>query len=187
MEFPEKSADSTAPRRSDLKAKEANCGIPNTCTRVVPVWLLLLDNIPTLGLFLLGAVLSGMLWRPLAIAILLYDLLAIIMFWGLICRYCQHFDTKACPCGYGIIAPKYFRKEGGKSFREVFRKNIFIMFPCWFVPLGVGVYLLATRSSREILIVFLSFVVLGFLIIPAISRFLGCKGCNLREECPWMS
>ena len=167
--------------------EDANCGIPNTCERAVPAWLILLDNIPTLALFLLGAVLLGILWRPLAIGILLYDLLAVVMFWGLICRHCHHFDTKACPCGYGMVAPKYFKKREGKNFREVFKKNIIIMFPCWFGPLGVGAYLLYARFSRELLIIFLMFVVVGFILIPAISRFVGCKGCDLKKECPWMA
>jgi hypothetical protein len=187
MEFSEKSAEFASPKGSYPRAENANCGIPNACTRVVPLWLLMLDNIPTLGLFLLGAILLGRLWWPLAIGILLYDLLAIVMFWGLICRYCQHFNTKACPCGYGIIAPKFFRKEEGRNFGEVFRKNIWIVFPCWFIPLGVGVYLLANKLTSEILVVFISFIVLGFLLIPAISKFVGCKGCTLKKECPWMS
>ncbi len=187
MEFSEKSGDSFAAVNPDLMADGANCGIPNACARVVPAWLLLLDNIPTLGLFVLGAVLLWMLWPPLAIAILAYDLLSIVLFWGRICRYCKHFDTKACPCGYGVLAPRLFHKKEAKSFRDVFRKNIVIMFPCWFIPLGVGGYLFASKYSWEILTVFLSFIVLGFVLIPAISKFVGCKGCNLKEECPWMS
>lgn len=170
-----------------LKADEANCGIPNACERVVPAWLVLLDNIPTLGLFVLGAILLGILWWPLAILMLLYDFLSIVMFWGLICRHCQHFNTRACPCGYGIIAPKYFQRMEVRSFREVFRKNITIMFPCWFVPLGAGAYLLHAKFSREILVIFVSFAVVGFILIPAIARFVGCKGCDLKKDCPWMT
>jgi hypothetical protein len=165
----------------------ANCGIPNSCERTVSAWLILLDNIPTAGLFMLGALLLGTLWWPLAIAILLYDFLAIILFWGLICRHCQHFGTKACPCGYGLVAPRFFNKLGCNNFREVFRKNIIIMFPCWFIPLGVGAYLLLARFSPAILILFLLFVIVGFIVIPAISRLVGCRRCDLKKECPWMA
>jgi len=170
-----------------INPEDANCGIPNACERTVPAWLILLDNIPTLGLFMLGAILAGILWWPLAIIILLYDFLAIVMFWGLICRHCLHFDTKACPCGYGLVAPRYFKKLEGKNFREVFRKNIIIMFPSWFIPLGVGIYLLFARFSQPTLMIFLVFLVVGFILIPAISRFVGCKGCDLQKECPWMA
>jgi hypothetical protein len=168
-------------------AQDTNCGIPNTCARIVPAWLILLDNIPTLSLFILGALLFGILWWPLSIIILGYDSLAVIMFWGLICRHCQHFDTKACPSGYGRVAPRYFNRLGGKNFREVFRKNIVIMIPCWIAPLGVGTYLLLARFSQAILILYLSFAAVGFILIPPISRLAGCKGCDLRKKCPWIT
>lgn len=170
-----------------MESETANCNIHNSCERIVPSWLVLLDNIPTAGMFILGAVLAGIVWWPLAIPMMLYNLASIILFWKLICRYCQHFGTRACPCGYGIIAARYFdRKEGG-GFRKIFRKNIAIMYPCWLVPLGAGVYLLYTRFSRDILLIFLAFIIVGFVLIPAISRFVGCKGCDLKEQCPWMT
>jgi len=170
-----------------MVSENADCGIHNACERVVPTSLILLDNVPTLFMFLLGAILLGIVWWPLAIPMLLYDFAAIVMFWGRICPYCQHFETRACPCGYGIIAPKYFKRKEGKNFREVFRKNIIIMFPCWFLPLGAGIYLLYYHYSFQILIIFLAFALVAFILIPAISKFVGCKGCDLKEQCPWMS
>jgi len=61
------------------------------------------------------------------------------------------------------------------------------MYPCWFIPLGTGIYLLYARFSRDLLMIFVAFVIVGFVMIPAISRFVGCKGCDLKEQCPWMS
>jgi hypothetical protein len=169
-----------------LKIENADCSIHNSCERVVPGWLILLDNLPTLIMFILGAVIAGLLWRPLAILMLLYDFSSIVMFWSFICRHCHHLGSRACPCGYGIMASKYFKKIEGSNFRKVFRKNIFIMYPCWFIPFGSGIYLLCNGSSR-VLPVFISFVIVGFILIPAISRFVGCKGCELKKECPWMT
>jgi hypothetical protein len=60
------------------------------------------------------------------------------------------------------------------------------MYPCWFIPFGVGIYLLCT-GFPNVLPLFISFVVVGFILIPAISRFVGCKGCELKKECPWMT
>jgi hypothetical protein len=170
----------------DMKIENENCSINDACGRVVPMWLILLDNIPTAAMFLLGAAIAGMVWWPLAIFMLLYNLSSIVMFWGFICRHCPHFGTQACPCGYGAIAPRYFNKKEGSNFRKIFRKNIAIMYPCWFFPFGAGIYLLCTRFSNDILVIFLAFCVIGFVLIPVISKFVGCKGCNIKDQCPWM-
>jgi hypothetical protein len=170
-----------------MKNNGNDCGIHNACERVVPTWLVLLENISTAIMFLLGAMLIGMIWWPLAIFMLIYNLSSVVMFWAFICRYCQHFGTRACPCGYGVIAAKYFDQKEGSNFRSVFRKNIAIMYPCWFIPLGSGMYLLYARYSSNILMTFVAFIIVGFVMIPAISRFVGCKECNIKEQCPWMS
>jgi hypothetical protein len=167
--------------------ENVNCNIHDTCERIVPAWLVLIDNIPTAVLFVLGAILAALVSWPLAILLTLYNLASIVMFWGRICPHCPHFGTRACPCGYGVIAEKYFGKKDASDFRRVFRTNIAIMFPAWFIPLGVGIYLLYTRYSRDILALFVAFAIVGFILIPAISRFVGCKGCTLKDQCPWMT
>jgi hypothetical protein len=137
-------------------------------------------------MFILGAAIVGFIWKPLAIIMLLYNFSSIIMFWALICRHCHHFGTRACPCGYGVMAAKCFRKRDGGNFRKIFKKNILIMYPCWFVPFVVGIYLLYI-GNPNILPLFIAFAVVGFILIPAISKFVGCKGCELKKECPWMT
>ena len=170
-----------------MKSNSTNCNIHDACERVVPSWLVLLDNIPTAVLFVLGAVLVGFVWWPLAVFMMIYNLASIVMFWGFICRYCQHFNTRACPCGYGVVAARCFGRREGGNFRKIFRKNIAIMYPCWFIPFGAGVYLLCTRFSKDVLAIFVAFAIVGFVLIPAISRFVGCKGCELKDQCPWMT
>lgn len=164
-----------------------DCGIPDACERIVPTWLIVLDNAPTVVMFLLG---SAIIWRinPLfSILFLIYCGLSIILFWRLICPWCHHFGTSGCPCGYARIAARFFKRREGREFRRVFRQNIVVVFPCWFVPLGVGICLLWTRFSPALLSLFLAFCVIGFLMIPVISRFVGCESCNIKDECPWMS
>ena len=156
------------------------------CGRIVSVRLILLDNIPTAVLFLLGAALTGMVWWPLGILMLLYNVSSIVMFWGLICTYCPHFGSRACPCGYGTIAPRFFTRKEGSDFRKVFRKNIAIMYPCWFLPFIAGIYLLCTEFSAFVLTILIAFSIIGFVLIPLISRFVGCKGCEIKDQCPWM-
>jgi hypothetical protein len=38
-----------------------------------------------------------------------------------------------------------------------------------------------------ILYLTISFVVIGFIIIPVISKQVGCKNCEIKEDCPWMT
>jgi hypothetical protein len=172
------------------KEEEAHCGIPNTCERIVPNWLVLLDNVPTVSMFIIGAVLVWLIWWPLSVLFLAYCASSIVLFWALICPHCHHYGSRACPCGYGVMAPRFFESRLGKSdrsFREVFRKNIAIMFPCWIVPFVAGAYLMATAFTMLVLVLFVLFCVVGFALIPAISRFVGCKDCEIKDDCPWIT
>ena len=164
-----------------------DCGIPVECERVIPGWLIALDNAPTAVMIALGTALLWLTWWPLAVAFLVYSGLSIVLFWRLICPYCHHYDTRACPCGYGAVAPRFFERREGLEFRAVFRQRIVIMFPVWFLPLGAGVFLLWSEFSWPVAGLLAAFCVVGFALIPAISKFVGCKGCEIKDECPWMT
>ncbi len=166
---------------------DANCGIPHACGRVVPFSTILLDNLPTAALFALGACLLSPFGLPAALGYLAYCLLAIVLFWRLICPHCQHFGTRQCPCGYGVVAARFFRRREGEDFRTVFARNIGIMFPCWFVPAGFGAYLLWRDPGAGRVALFAAFCLLGFVAIPLIAKLVGCRGCEIRDQCPWMS
>lgn len=198
-EAPSESSQTTLGTSSPASASQAGagrearneaatqCGVPRTCQRVVPRWLVLLDNLPTLALFLLGAALMARVWRPLGLVFLLYCGLTIVAFWGRICVHCHHFGTRACPCGYGVLAPRLFKWKGDRNFRQVFRRNIVILFPCWFLPPIAGAWLLTAGFSWGLASLLGVFCVTGFLMIPLISKYVGCRGCGLRNRCPWMS
>jgi len=147
----------------------------------------LLDNIPTLLLFLLGFLIIYEVSLPGAIVFGTYALFSIVWFWAKICPYCHHYDTLACPCGYGAISANIFRRRDFKLFKKVFRRNIVVQFPNWFIPFAVAIYLLMTKYSTEILILTILFSLIGFVIIPVISKQVGCKNCEIKEDCPWMA
>jgi hypothetical protein len=86
-----------------------------------------------------------------------------------------------------VIAPRFFRRKTGTDFKQVFRHNIAIMFPCWFVPAGVGAWLLYARFSTGSLVLFCAFCFVGFVAIPLIAKFVGCRNCDLKNDCPWMA
>ena len=161
-------------------------GVATPCEKVVPTWQILLNNTPTAVMFVLGGTLLGLIWWGFSIVFLLYCGLAIVLFWRLICSHCHYFNTRACPCGYGIISARLFRPQRGKDFHKVFRRNIGIMFPCWFIPLGGGIYLLWSDFSWPVLGLFLAFCVVGFVLIPGLSKLIGCRECDQKDDCPWM-
>ncbi len=156
-------------------------------TRRIPLWLVLLDNIPTLLLFILGVLIIYGLSPLFSILFGVYTLFSVVWFWGKICPYCHHYGTYACPCGYGAISPKFFSRKDSKSFKKVFRRNLVIVFPNWFVPFGVALYLLLTHYTTYLLVLTIIFSVIGFIIIPFISKEVGCKNCEIRDDCPWMA
>lgn len=155
--------------------------------RKIPVWLVLLDNIPTLILIVLGFMIVYKVSTGGAFFFGLYAIFSIVWFWARICPYCNHFDTYACPCGYGKVSAWIFKRKDNKSFRKVFRKNIAIQFPNWFIPVAVAIYLISTDYSKEILYLTISFALTGFVVIPGISKLVGCRNCEIKEDCPWMT
>jgi hypothetical protein len=156
-------------------------------SRNIPLWLVLLDNLPTLLLFIMGFLIINLISTTGAVIFAIYAFISVVWFWARICPYCHHFGTLACPCGYGIISFKLFKKKDPGSFQKVFKRNILIVFPNWFVPLGVAFYLLITAYTTQVLILTIIFTLIGFIIIPAISKQVGCKNCEIKEDCPWMT
>jgi hypothetical protein len=170
-----------------LEKNAADCGIPAVCERIVPAWLVILDNAPTLVMFFLGSALIWKIHPVFSVLFLIYCGLSIVLFWRLICPWCHHYGSSACPCGYGKISSQFFKRKTGREFKRVFRKNIGILFPCWMVPLGTGLCLLWTKFTWPLFSLFLAFCIVGFVLIPAISKLVGCRSCEIKAECPWMS
>jgi hypothetical protein len=153
----------------------------------IPMWLVLLDNLPTLLLFFFGFLIINQISLIGAIIYGAYTLFSVVWFWARICPYCHHYNTFACPCGYGAISPRFFKRRDSKFFKKIFKINILIVFPNWFVPLGIATYLSLTHFTKIVLIQTIIFSVIGFLIIPLISKFVGCKNCDIKDDCPWMA
>ena len=153
----------------------------------IPLWLVLLDNIPTLLLFILGFLIINILTTTGAIVFGAYTLFSVVWFWARICPHCHHYGTYACPCGYGAISPLFFKRKDAASFKKVFKRNLSIVYPNWFIPFGIAVYLIITNYNIEILILTLLFSFIGFLIIPLISKLVGCRNCQIKDDCPWMA
>ncbi|MFC2151722.1 hypothetical protein ACFLSE_04270 [Bacteroidota bacterium] len=163
-----------------------NSNVETDCKKVIPLWLVLLDNIPTLTMYILGSVIISFVSANYSLVFITYSLVSIIWFWARICPYCHYHGTFGCPCGYGIISSKFFQRKEGFSFRKVFKRNIIVLFPSWFIPPAVGIYLLIKNYSLGLLILVICFAIVGFVLIPIISKKVGCKDCEIKDDCPWM-
>jgi hypothetical protein len=165
------------------------CSKSNTSSTSMPTWVLLVDNIPTLVMYFLGMRILWPIGEVWAWAYLAYSLFSIFLFWVRICPYCRHHGTFGCPCGYGIISAMICRaRHAEKSdFRTVFRRNILVVFPSWFVPPIVGIWILSRHFSTVMLGTVVAFSLVAFILIPLISKWVGCRHCDIRKDCPWMT
>jgi hypothetical protein len=57
----------------------------------IPVWLVMLDNILTLLLFVLGFLIVLQISLLAAIAFGIYTLISVVWFWAKICPYCHFY------------------------------------------------------------------------------------------------
>jgi len=153
----------------------------------LPLWLVLLDNVPTMGLIFLGTLILAPISLVFAGAYLVYSIFSIVWVWAKICPACHYYGTCACPCGYGTISARFFKPStGNQNFAAVFKRHIVVVFPNWFVPLFAGIFLLVFHFSGQLLLYFILFTVTGFIIIPGISKWVGCRNCTNKANCPWM-
>ena len=155
------------------------------CTRRVSYKTVFMDNIFTVILWVFGLYFLYQIELLYSILYLIYIPFSVLWFWRHICCYCSHYDTGCCPCGYGNAAPKLFLFRDDKQFKRAFNRNIAIVFPYWFLPLIAGLYLLWTDYSQLILILFIISSVVGFVVVPLVSKMVGCKDCPTKDNCPW--
>jgi len=147
---------------------------------------IIIDNLPTLAMYALGTIIIFYLNMIFAVTYVLYCVLATVWFWRFICTYCPHYDELTCPCGFSKISAKLFKKRDTKKFLTMFRRHLVIIFPAWFLPIIAAVFILMDNITIEFVSLLIAFLIVGFVIIPIVSRRYGCKDCDLRENCPWM-
>jgi hypothetical protein len=151
-----------------------------------------IDNLPYILMLILGAVIHVIAIRPLYLgwsAAVLYIILALVgALWIIlfVCPYCNFFDTRLCPCGYGQISSKLRRKGEEINFTAKFKKNIPFIVPVWIIPLIVAIISLLSNFKTSLVIVSLAFFVNSFIILPASAKIYGCGHCAQKNECPWM-
>jgi len=165
---------------------EKNNKIMDGCGSKLPLWFVILENIPTVSMYIFGTVIVSILSVYIGIILLLYSIITTIIFWAKICTCCIHYGTKACPSGYGYLSSKFFKRQKNKNFKKVFKRYVLLLLPSWFLPVIVGVYLLINDFTIKMFILLAVFSVIAFIIIPLFSKISGCRNCKEKNNCPWM-
>ncbi|MBN1997928.1 hypothetical protein JW935_10275 [candidate division KSB1 bacterium] len=151
-----------------------------------------LDNLPYIFMAIFGGLINLVAFKLSVTGIilsLLYILYCIVgAFWIMIfvCPYCQYFDTKLCPCGYGQIAVKFRDKNSENKFSEKFKKHIPVIVPLWIIPVIEGIVFLVKDYNLTLLILVVIFAINSFIILPLLARIYGCGHCPQKDDCPWM-
>jgi len=160
--------------------------------RIISHWQALVDNLPYIAMILLGSAIfwvgfESNLWRRLLAGLYLaYGAAGAFWIMIFVCPYCHFYDTRLCPCGYGIISPKFRSKKDGADFAHQFKKHIPAIVPLWLIPLVVGIFLLLCVFSWILLGLLIAFAVNSYAILPLVSKRYGCDSCPQKDTCPWM-
>ena len=151
-----------------------------------------IDNLPYIVMTIVGSYILilaidlsiwGWVFGGLYIIYSIVGALWIIIF---VCPYCQYYDTRACPCGYGQIAVKLRAKNNENRFMEKFNKHIPVIVPLWIIPLLAGIIFLVIDFNPLMLLLIIIFGFNSFVILPLLSRKYGCAHCPQKDDCPWM-
>lgn len=148
---------------------------------------ILRHNIPLFIMFAVGIIIVGIFNIIGSILFAVYLPIGNYLFMTKICAFCPHYGNRSSLCGYGLITKHFTRRKNLHEFKSSFRRYVGVLFPFWFVPLIIGIYLLYVSFDWVVLILFIIFIVVAFVIVPFGSRSTSCKTCKHRDQCPWMS
>lgn len=161
--------------------------ISKTCQTGFTSTQILTHNIPLLCMYIVGTIIVGFLCIYCAIAFIIYIIISNIVFMVTICAYCPHYGTRSSLCGYGLLTKNFTTRKRPREFKRQFKKYIAVLFPIWFVPLLIGIYLLIFSFDWIVLIILIFYIILAFGVVLYVSRSKSCKTCKHRDQCPWNS
>ena len=143
---------------------------------------ILRENAALAAMYVLGIVITTLLWWPLGLIYLGYALFSNLLYISRVCAYCAHYGTATCPAGYHLFFGGRFRRKEGRDFAGQFKRNVIVLYPGWFVPPIVGFYILHEGFSWAVTVTIAGFLLVGFVILPRDSaRY--CEKCE-NKECP---
>ncbi len=152
----------------------------------------LLSNVPYAAMVALGAAaiyLGGQAapWAGVAAAgFVVYGVAGALWIMIFMCPYCAYYASRACPCGYGVIAARLVPKGECECFAAKFKRHIPVIVPLWLIPAAVGGVALYRHFAWPLAAVLLAFAVDAYVILPLLAKSHSCGDCPQRDGCPWM-
>jgi hypothetical protein len=145
-------------------------------------WTILRENALQLTMYLLGTLLIGGLSWPLGGVYLAYSLASNWLYMAWVCPYCGHYGLGTCAAGFDLLSGRRFKPQPGRTFGQAFRRRSWVLYPGWFLPPLVGLFLLISSFSWLALALLAAFCVDAFWLLPLASRS-HCAACET-VDCP---
>jgi len=146
------------------------------------IWYILRENALQIIMYILGAVIAGLIWWPLAIIYLAIAVATNVFYMYWVCPYCGHYALGTCAAGYDWLSGKHFKAELNRTFRGQFTLGTVVVGMGWFLPLLAAAYLLIVHFSWWTVALLVVFCVVGFWLLPESSKK-HCEGCET-VDCP---
>jgi hypothetical protein len=148
---------------------------------------IIIHNIPLISMYILGTIIIYFFNLFFAMAFIIYLIISNVLFMVLICTYCPHYGSRTSLCGYGLVSKRLASRKRVREFSKAFKRYIAVLFPNWFAPLFVGIYLLWISFEWIMLILLIAFILIAFIGVLYVSKSESCNTCRLKNNCPWMS
>lgn len=142
-------------------------------------------NIPSMLTYFLGTLIMFHVGILIGILYIAFVVVELVLFMRFVCTYCPTYDSIHCPSGYGRLAARPFKKGRVSEFKSMFNRFIPILSLIWVVPVIGGLFLILTDFSLYYLGLLISFVIVGFIILPMFHRHFECRECPNKDNCPW--
>jgi hypothetical protein len=146
---------------------------------------IVVSNIPSMLTYFLGTLIMFHLGMLIGILYIVFVVVELVLFMRFVCIYCPTYDSVHCPSGYGRVAAKLFKRGHVSEFKSMFNKYIPILSLVWVVPVIGAVLLLLGDFSFYYIGLLISFVIVGYVILPFFHRRFECRDCPNKENCPW--
>jgi hypothetical protein len=101
-----------------------------------------------------------------------------------VCPSCLLYGSPSCPSGFGLVSGRLTSPGDPDRFGEAFSQHIGAVAPMWFIPVA-GVVLLILTGREVPWLLFLTFALVAFVVVPLKARYVTCARCPKRAECPW--
>jgi len=151
-----------------------------------PVWIILLSNLVTLLIYLLGMCIIFQLGIVWMVAYVIYIVILEVSVMKKSCVNCSYYG-KSCAFGRGKLSAALFKKGNPRKFtqKEIKCRDILPDFLVSIVPIVVGIVLLIINFTWLLVLNIIMIVLLGSLGNSLIRGSLTCKFCKQRKAgCP---